>query len=50
MTHRATMYITETDLNRLANLIESIRNQGDRAGLPYVRKLEDELKTQGRMA
>lgn len=41
---QATMYISKTDHERLGNLIELIRNQGDRSNLPYVRKLEEELE------
>ena len=44
MTQQATIYITKTDRERLGNLIELVRNQDDRANLPYVSKLEDELE------
>lgn len=44
MIQQSAIYITETDRERLGNLIELIRNQGDRANLAYVNKLEDELE------
>lgn len=44
MNKQAAIYITETDRERLGNLIELVRNQGDRANLSYVNRLEDELE------
>lgn len=38
------LYISQTDRDRLANLIELVRGQRDRSNLNYVRKLEDELE------
>ena len=43
MTQQATIYISETDRERLGNLIELVRNSGDRSDLPYVNKLEEGL-------
>lgn len=44
MIQQATIYISETDRERLGNLIELVRNQRERSNLSYVNKLEDELK------
>ena len=44
MVQQATIYISETDRERLGNLIELVRNQGERTNLSYVNKLEDELE------
>lgn len=44
MIDEVTIYVTETDSERLGNMIESSRDQNDRASLPYVSKLEGELK------
>ena len=44
MKKQATIYISQTDRQRLGNLIEQVRNQGDRSNLAYVNKLEDELE------
>jgi len=44
MIQQATIYISQTDRDRLENLIELVRNQGDRSNVPYVNKLEDELE------
>ena len=44
MKQQATIYISETDRDRLGNLIELVRGQGDRANLSYVNRLEDELE------
>lgn len=44
MIQQPTIYITETDRDRLVNLIELARDQDDRANLVYVGKLEDELE------
>jgi regulator of nucleoside diphosphate kinase len=43
MIKQSTIYISETDRERLGNLIEQIRNQGDRSNLSYVNELEEEL-------
>ena len=44
MSQQSTIYITKTDRERLGNLIELARDQHDRANLPYVGKLEDQLE------
>jgi regulator of nucleoside diphosphate kinase len=44
MNQQTTICITQTDFERLGNLIESVRDQNDRANLSYVGKLEDELE------
>ena len=44
MTKEATVYISQTDRERLGNLIELVRSGGDRTSLSYVNKLEDELE------
>jgi regulator of nucleoside diphosphate kinase len=44
MTRQATIYISETDRERLGNLIELVRNQHERSNLSYANKLEDELE------
>jgi regulator of nucleoside diphosphate kinase len=44
MIDTATIYITETDLERLRNLIELIRNQNERAHFPYINTLEEKLE------
>ena len=44
MKQQATIYISETDRGRLGNLIELVRNEGERSNLAYVEKLEDELE------
>lgn len=44
MTQQATIYISETDRERLGNLIELIRNQRERSNLSYANNLEDELE------
>jgi Transcription elongation factor len=43
MIKQPTIYVSETDRERLGNLIEQIRNQGDRSNLSYVNELEEEL-------
>ena len=43
MIRQTTIYITETDRERLGNLIQLVRNQDDRAHLAYVNRLEEEL-------
>jgi regulator of nucleoside diphosphate kinase len=43
MIPQTTIYVTRTDRERLSNMIELVRDQDDRANLPYVSKLEDEL-------
>jgi hypothetical protein len=40
MIQQATIYVTKTDRERLAKIIESARGQNDRGNLPYVRNLE----------
>lgn len=44
MIQQATIYVTKTDRERLDNLIELARERDDRANLPYIGKLEDELE------
>jgi regulator of nucleoside diphosphate kinase len=44
MTRQATIYISETDRERLGNLIELLRDGSERSDLTYVNKLEDELE------
>lgn len=44
MIQQGTIYVTKTDRERLKNLIELVRDRGDRADLLYVDKLEDELE------
>ena len=38
-----TIYVTETDRDRLSNMIELTRERYERSNLSYVGKLEDEL-------
>ena len=44
MIQQTTIYISQTDRDRLGNLIEQIRDQGDRSDLTYVNELEEELE------
>lgn len=44
MTKQATIYVSESDRERLGNLIEFIRNQGERSNVGYAKRLEDELE------
>jgi len=44
MIQQGTIYVTKTDRERLKNLIELVRDRGDRADLLYVGKLENELE------
>ncbi len=44
MTYQGIIYISQTDRERLGNLIELVRQDGDRSNLAYVNKLEDELE------
>jgi regulator of nucleoside diphosphate kinase len=44
MAQEPTLYITETDRERLGNLIELVRNQNDRQNMAYVNRLEEELE------
>jgi regulator of nucleoside diphosphate kinase len=44
MAKQSTIYISQTDRERLGNLIEQVRSQGDRSNLAYVKHLEDELE------
>lgn len=44
MIQQGPIYVTKTDRERLKNLIELVRDRGDRADLLYVDKLEDELE------
>ncbi len=44
MYQQGTIYVTQTDRERLQNLIESVREGNDRANLTYVGQLEDELE------
>jgi regulator of nucleoside diphosphate kinase len=43
MIQQTTIYITATDRERLRNLIQLVRDQGDRGHLTYVNRLEEEL-------
>ena len=43
MVKQPAIYITETDRERLGNLIQLIRVQDDRAHLAYANRLEEEL-------
>ena len=45
MLQRATIYVTNSDRDRLANMIELTRERDDRANFMYVGKLEDELES-----
>ena len=45
MLQRATIYVTNSDRDRLANMIELTREQDDRANFMYVGKLEGELES-----
>ena len=45
MLQRATIYVTNSDRDRLSNMIELTREQDDRANFMYVGKLEDELES-----
>lgn len=44
MIQQATICISQTDRDRLGNLIELMRNQRDSSNATYVNKLEDELE------
>jgi regulator of nucleoside diphosphate kinase len=44
MAQEQTIYITKTDCERLGNLIELVRDSGDRQNLAYVNRLEEELE------
>lgn len=44
MIQQTTIYISETDRDRLGNLIELVRNHGDRSNLSYANRLEEELE------
>lgn len=44
MIQQTTIYITQTDRERLGNLIELVRNSEDRANFAYVNRLEEELE------
>lgn len=44
MIQQGTIYVTKTDRERLKNLIELVRDRGERADLLYVGKLDDELE------
>lgn len=44
MIETATIYVTETDLERLGNLIKLIRNQNERAHFSYINTLEEKLE------
>ena len=44
MTQQVSIYISETDRERLGNLIELVRNKRERSNFAYVNKLEDELE------
>ena len=44
MNQQTTIYITQTDRERLGNLIEQVRDQREHSNLSYVNNLEDELE------
>lgn len=44
MASQATIYISQTDRNRLGNLIELVRKQGEPSNIAYVNRLEDGLE------
>ena len=44
MTHQTTIYISQTDSERLQNLIELVRNGRERSNLSDVSRLEGELE------
>lgn len=44
MVKEETIWVTKTDLQRLGNLIELVRNQGARQLYQYIDKLEEKLK------
>ena len=44
MIQQTTIYITQTDRERLGNLIQLVRNNDDRAHFAYVNRLEEELE------
>ncbi len=44
MIQQPIIYISQTDRERLGNLIEQVRNQRDRSNLSYVNELEEELE------
>ena len=44
MTYQTTIYISQTDSERLQNLIELVRNGRERSNLSYVSRLEGELE------
>lgn len=44
MASQATIYISQTDRNRLGNLIELVRKQGESSNIAYVNTLEDGLE------
>lgn len=44
MIDTATIYITDTDLERLEHLIELIRRQNEKAHFPYINTLEEKLE------
>lgn len=45
MIQQSTIYITTSDRERLGNMIELAREQQDRANLPYLSKLEEQLES-----
>jgi regulator of nucleoside diphosphate kinase len=44
MVKEETIWVTKTDLERLGNLIERVRNQNERQLFTYINKLEDKLE------
>jgi len=44
MNQQTTIYITQTDRERLGNLIEQVRDPREHSNLSYVNNLEDELE------
>lgn len=44
MVKEETIWVTKTDLERLGNLIELVRNDGERQLYQYIKKLEEKLE------
>ena len=44
MNKSTTIYLTETDRERIGNLIQSIRDGGDRANSAYIKTLEEGIE------
>lgn len=44
MVKEETIWLTKTDLERLGNLVELVRNEGERQLYQYIKKLEEKLE------